>query len=280
MHSERWRDDRVVDIQVKSSALRREAELTLLVPRQWRESKQGWPTLYLLHGAGDDHTCWLRWTDILHLADEAGILVVMPPGGRVGLYSDWLAPDHVGTIPHWDEFVFSEVPELLEKHYRASQVRAGAGVSMGGYGVLRGAQRHPGFFRAVASFSGLLHTTRRGMPAFARAMLRREGEKASSLWASRAHWLAEDPYRNAEALRGTPLHLSTGDGRRGPLDRRFSGGSVLEWIIGPGTLDLAARLGQLGIPVSLHAYPGTHTWPYWRRELNTTFPFLLSVLRK
>ncbi|MBP2476511.1 S-formylglutathione hydrolase FrmB [Crossiella equi] len=280
MHAERWRDQRIVDIRLESTALRREIELTVLVPGNWHKGDRDWPVLHLLHGAGDDHTCWLRETDVLRLTEQLDLLVVQPPGGRVGLYSDWLAPDRMGTIPHWDDFHFRELPHLLEKHYRANRRRIGIGVSMGGYGVVRGAQRHPGFFQGLASFSGLLHTTRRGMPAFTRAMLRREGEKASSLWSSWEHWQAEDPFRDAELLRGTSLYLATGDGRRGIFDRRFSGGSVLEWIIGPGTVDFAARLAGLGIPATLHTYSGTHTWPYWRRELETALPILSEVLRK
>ena len=42
---------------------------------------------------------------------------------------------------------------------------------------------------------------------------------------------------------------------------------------------LLARLKQLRIPVTTDFYgPGTHTWPYWERELHRSLPLLLGAL--
>jgi S-formylglutathione hydrolase FrmB len=42
---------------------------------------------------------------------------------------------------------------------------------------------------------------------------------------------------------------------------------------------LVARLNELGIPVTVHAYgDGTHVWPYWERELHASLPMLLAAL--
>ena len=46
-----------------------------------------WPTLYLLHGALDDHSCWLRQTAIERYAEAAGMAVVMP-SGQNGFYTN------------------------------------------------------------------------------------------------------------------------------------------------------------------------------------------------
>jgi diacylglycerol O-acyltransferase/trehalose O-mycolyltransferase len=38
-------------------------------------------------------------------------------------------------------------------------------------------------------------------------------------------------------------------------------------------------LRWLHIPATLDMYgPGTHTWPYWQRELHTSFPMLMSAI--
>ena len=60
----------------------------------------------------------------------------------------------------------------------------------------------------------------------------------------------------------------------------------------PGTFDeieadlslqnhaLAARLEKVGVPLTTDFYgPGTHTWPYWERELHRSLPMLLDALR-
>jgi len=42
----------------------------------------------------------------------------------------------------------------------------------------------------------------------------------------------------------------------------------------------ATRLRQLGIEAATDFYgPGTHTWPYWERELHRSLPLLLRALR-
>ena len=45
------------------------------------------PVLYLLHGALDDHTMWLRHTNIEEFAEKAGLAVVMP-SGQNGFYTN------------------------------------------------------------------------------------------------------------------------------------------------------------------------------------------------
>jgi S-formylglutathione hydrolase FrmB len=47
-------------------------------------------SLYLLHGLSDDQTIWIRRTSIERYANEYGICVIMPFGGRYygGLFDD------------------------------------------------------------------------------------------------------------------------------------------------------------------------------------------------
>jgi S-formylglutathione hydrolase FrmB len=41
----------------------------------------------------------------------------------------------------------------------------------------------------------------------------------------------------------------------------------------------ALRLQELGIPATIDDYgPGTHTWPYFERELHRALPLLLQAL--
>jgi S-formylglutathione hydrolase FrmB len=45
------------------------------------------------------------------------------------------------------------------------------------------------------------------------------------------------------------------------------------------SIALLARLRELRIPVTTDFYgPGTHTWPYWERELHRSLPMLLDAL--
>jgi S-formylglutathione hydrolase FrmB len=267
------------EIDLRSPALGRTVTVRLLTPRGWAPGDGGdWPTLYLLHGGDDDASCWTRHTDIAALALAAGLLVVLPPAGRAGFYSDWRGPDRHGTTPAWERFHVVELRQLIESRYGGGSRRAVAGVSMGGYGAMKYAARNPAMFAAAAAYSGMLHTTRRGTPAFLRLYLRSVGERAPALWESRQDWLDNDPFQFAHRLAQTPVYLAAGNGERASGDPPIKGAWLLERLIAPGTADLAGRLRELGSPLRLSVGPGTHSWPSWQRELNRSWTFLTDSL--
>jgi S-formylglutathione hydrolase FrmB len=171
---------------------------------------------------------------------------------------------------------------VLEARYRASARRVVAGVSMGGYGAIAYAAKRPGMFVAAASYSGMLHTTRRGMPGFISLLMLRGHEHRHALWGSprrnRRRWLANDPYHLAEQLRGTDLYISRADGHPHPDDDVPRGAGWLERFFATSTESLLRRLDELGIPATVSRGDGVHEWPTWRRELDRSWPFLLTGL--
>ncbi|WP_279580200.1 alpha/beta hydrolase [Fodinicola feengrottensis] len=82
----------------------------------------------------------------------------MPEGGPAGFYSNWWNHGERGA-PAWETFHLTELRQLLERGYGAGTRRVIAGLSMGGFGALSYAARHPGMFRAAASYSGVIDTT-------------------------------------------------------------------------------------------------------------------------
>jgi putative tributyrin esterase len=110
------------------------------------------PVLYLLHGLSDDDTIWLRRTSIERYAAPLGLAVVMPQVHR-SFYTDQAYGGRYWT------FLTEELPELVGSLFRVSDRREDtfvAGLSMGGYGALKWALRHPERFAAAASLSGAL----------------------------------------------------------------------------------------------------------------------------
>ncbi|ALG10692.1 alpha/beta hydrolase [Kibdelosporangium phytohabitans] len=280
----RFLEQHVAELDVRSDALDRVVTVRLLTPRDWvPRSSRAWPTLYLLHGGDDGPECWSEQTDINVRAFAAGVLVVLPPAGRAGFYTDWRGPDSQGTTPAWERFHVHELPELIEREFSGSDRRAVAGVSMGGYGAVAYAAKHPGMFVAAASYSGLLHTTRFGRAAVLRFWLRSVGERMRNMWGprwrNRGVWRANDPYWLAEALVTTPLYLSAGDGTRIEGDPPADGEQMIEKFTTPTTRALVKRLERLGHPAMRTSFgPGTHAWPCWQRELDRSWAFLCSAL--
>ncbi|MFJ5266593.1 alpha/beta hydrolase [Streptomyces sp. NPDC088387] len=296
--------DRLVDLTLDSPALGRTAKVRLLTPDGWADRKPGrtWPTLYLLVGGDGNHKAWTEDYDsgIQDLRQLRDVLVVMPEMPLFGFYTDWFNNGRGGP-PAVETFHLREMLPLLERGYGAGTRRAAAGESQGGFGALSYAGRHPGLFRAVASYSGFVHPLRH--PHAVRAGMTYLGLDWTSLWGDpveqRANWQAHDPYYLAARLRGTPVHLSSGDGTAGVLDPPGTPAdpdipgledpaepfpedaiSPTETLMERESRAVAARLSALGAPVTTHFYAGTHSPAYWAREFHRSLPMLLKSLRR
>ena len=55
---------------VKSDILKMERKYAIYLPAGYDESDRSYPVLYLLHGAGDDHTGWVQFGQVQHIADR------------------------------------------------------------------------------------------------------------------------------------------------------------------------------------------------------------------
>ena len=268
---------RLLDLNIRSPALGTTAMVRVMTPVGWSRGRAGrrWPVLYLLHGCCDAYQSWTRSTDIEAIPRLRRILVVMPEAGPVGFYSNWLRG------PAWETFHLEEIPRILEGAYGASRRRVVAGLSMGGLGAMVYAARHPGFFRAAASFSGLLHPLADAGSLM--GLFRSFTPDPRAIWGDpvrdREVWARHDPTELAARLRGTTLFVSSGDGRPGPFERPGAGRDTIEPTVLRESRAFVTRLRQLGIPVHTDFYgPGGHRWPYWERELARALPLLLAAL--
>jgi S-formylglutathione hydrolase FrmB len=264
-------DERTRDLTIESPSVGYAKVRLLLPPGFDAQAADGWPTLYLLQGCCDDYTSWTRETDVKALTEPTDLLVAMPMAGGNGWYADWWNQGD-GGLPMWETFHTQELPQLLERNYGANDRRVIAGLSMGGYGALSYAERHPGMFQAAASFSGVPDILASDFdtgpdPVF--------GDKV----AQADNWTAHDVVSQAAALKGVPLFISYGNGRPGPFEAGNNGVDNQEKWIGANNDHLVARLKELGIPATVDAYgPGTHSWPYWERELHKALPMLLKAV--
>lgn len=108
--------------------------------------------LYLLHGLSDNGSAWQRYSSIETIANEYGLVVVMPSIGR-SFYTDKPNGQRYFT------YLVEELPRYLKNVFGLDPKPEDtliAGNSMGGYGAFKAALNYPERFHAAASFSGVL----------------------------------------------------------------------------------------------------------------------------
>lgn len=93
-------------------------------------------------------------------------------------------------------------------------------------------------------------------------------------------WRTHNPWDLASNLEAMTLAIRTGNGSPGPLDE---GGLPFD-LIEAGCRDMSAslhtRLTELGYEHVYDDYgPGTHSWPYWARDLRLELPRIMATFR-
>lgn len=147
------------NLSVPSKLLKSERKFAVYLPPDYATSERSYPVMYLLHGAGDDHTGWVQFGEVLHIADKAinegdatPMIIVMPDAntGRRGYFND------VKGDWNYEDFFFTELMPYVEKKFRIKgekRFRAIAGLSMGGGGSFMYALHHPELFSSACPLS-------------------------------------------------------------------------------------------------------------------------------
>ena len=262
----------------------------ILLPAGYRAHGRGLPVLYLLHGAGDTYRSWTENTDLVAFSQTYPVIIVMPDGGRnsdAGWYSDWKDGSR-----DWERFHIDTLVPYVDSHFNTlgDGHRAVAGLSMGGFGAMSYAARHPGLFRAAASFSGAVDT-QYVAPVSGVAFTElhdRFGTPDDRVWGNQttdaATWSAHNPTALAASLKCTDLWLATGNGAPGGPggdDPSNPGGYMIEHFIWQMNLSFTRALDGAGVAHHDDFYGGGyHGWPYWQQAIHWALPQLLPPIQK
>ncbi len=259
----------------------------VLLPDGYDENPcRSYPVLFLLHGVGDKWTDWTTRSDVVAFVRSLPVIVVMPDGGHggeAGWYSDWSDGSR-----QWEQFHLSLV-SWVDAHYRTlgDGHRMIAGFSMGGFGTMSYAARHPGLFKVAAAFSGILDTMYAfpaSGPAFA-ALHDKFGTPDARVWgdqlANQSVWRAHNPTDLAASLRGTSLFLYTGIGAPAGSagdDPQQAQQYAVENFIFQTNVSFMNALTTAGVPFVSDVHPGYHDWPYFQAGLHWALPQMLPLV--
>lgn len=245
-------------VTVKSSALRRRADVTLFVPPAARGVRD-LPIITLLHGVYGSHWAWAL-KGRAHLTAARLIAQGRLPPVALLMPSDGLWGDGSGYVPQTgldaERWIIDEIPALARQLLDGCSERSPllvAGLSMGGFGALRLAGKHPQRIKAAAALSAVTEA----------AQLANLLEESMDGWSP------------APADRSVLAALAGASGPLPPL--RIDCGRDDELLEANRALHLALQQARVR-----HLYaesPGGHDWPYWTRTLEQSLSFFGDVLQ-
>jgi enterochelin esterase-like enzyme len=252
-----------------SSIMRKDWRHIVYTPPGYNVPELRYPVLYLLHGNYGSPDDFIDAGSLKQTADRLiadgrmpPAVIAMPDGGH-----SWYL-NH-GDVRMEDAILREFIPhiERTERVIGSRAARVIGGISMGGYGALRYALKHPDMFGAVALMS----------PAI----------------------FADMPHAGSSALCGAPFCFVEADGaltfkphvwreRAYPalLDGCFERGPPLRFYVDSGAQDefgiadearrLYETLRARGQRATFGLRDGTHDWTTWTKALETALPHVMA----
>jgi len=254
-----------------SRVLGRDVSYAVYLPPDYATSTRRYPVVYLLHGYTDNESGWIQFGEVNMAADRAiagreipPMIIVMPDGGV-----SWYINDSQNKVRYEDMFVQEFIPHI-DRSYRtrpSREFRGVSGLSMGGWGTLVCALRHPELFSACAAFSAAVWEDDEilGMkqdtwdeyvgPIF--------GAGLSGKDRLTSHFRKVSPLDLAktlpeESLKKVRYYIDCGDD---------------DFLI-RGNCALHLLLTDRKIPHEFRVRDGAHTWSYWRTGIVDGLKFI------
>ncbi|WP_164860538.1 alpha/beta hydrolase-fold protein [Rhodococcus sp. X156] len=291
---------------VYSPSMGRDVPIQVLLPAGYNiNAATTYPELYQLDGLRADAniTDWTRKADTQGFFANKNVLVVQPIGGYGSFYQDWQTDDPgilaqakqnpgspVGTLK-WESFLTKELPFVIGNAFHGNGQRAISGLSMSGFSAFSLAAKHPGLYKAAASYSGYPDIQGFGLPEYLRYVLGAESGATNpdNIWGpnNSPAWTANNPTVQVAKLKNVSLYMSAGTGGNGPYDEAlgFLGlsrnyvGALIEVISNYSSQNFAQVAGANSVAVTTDlTNPGVHDWPYWSDQYKRSWPQLAKAI--
>lgn len=246
---------RIEAVSFESVNLKKTKRAVVVLPEEWRSIKPAdRRVLVILHGRGRHERSLVDDEAIRRQLLDSGFFVILPDGD-----DGWYINSPIQKQDVYETYL-EEVLSMVSKEYELPENGkqwAIAGWSMGGFGCVNFAERHPGQFAAVSSIIGLLDFPRNGLP---------EGQSykvpVERFGTEEAVWDAFNPLNGAEQLKGMSVLIITADQA---FDRTMNE-------------HFRDRLTALEIPHEYVELKGGHTFPVVRAAIPLVLTHTLRVL--
>ncbi len=246
----------LVTINFQSALVKKQLPYKVVLPPGYTKEKHlRYPVLYLLHGLSGHYSDWTARTKLREYAAEYRLVIVTPEGN-----DGWYTDSAITPTDKYETYIFQELIPDVQRRFRVSDKRAGravAGLSMGGYGAVKFAVKHPDVFSFAASMSGALDAATwtaadlKNLQSIFRSLAPVFGEAGSS---TRVDNDLKRLYSdlNAENISSLPfLYLDCGT----------------EDPLLASTRHFSELLLSRKIPHEVRLRPGSHGWTYWNQQV-------------
>lgn len=256
---------------VKSTILNRNVNYSLYLPADYDRSERTYPVVYLLHGYTDDNTAWLQFGEINRYADKAiadgtipPMIIVMPDAD-----SSFYINSYDGKEKYEDFFVNEFIPSI-EKTWRIKaqkRFRGVAGLSMGGYGTMIYALKHPELFAAAAPLSAAFFAdddvTNTSDDSWDRTFGQLYGRSLKGKDRLTKTWYENSipklvETKSADDLKKVRYWIDCGD----------------DDFLVKGNCNLHIMLKEKKVPHEFRVRDGVHDWNYWRTGITDALKFI------
>jgi S-formylglutathione hydrolase FrmB len=254
-----------------SAALGRELKFAVLLPLSYeKETKRRYPVLYFLHGMnGNEGEFQKRGVAaaITKLRDEGkiGEFIVVAPAGQNSFYLN--AKNGV----RYEDAIIQDLIPFVEKTYRALGTQAGRaiqGLSMGGFGALTLAFKHPEMFSSVTAHCSALISE---LPTTS------GGDRRSQFIASLVGNLFGNPPDEAFFRANNPMFLAESQAaaiKKSGMRIYFDVGDQDRMGFQGPNRAFDELLTKAGITHEYHMFPGGHGWEYMISVADHSYEFL------
>ena len=287
-----------------SPALGVDKRYRVWLPAGYETSGKRYPVVYVLHGLGGNEDNWLERGRIAEAADAIGLeAILIMPDGDASFYANAATPADrarcLRTPPpfspevdretycvehgRYEDYIVRDLIGHVDATYRTIASREGRGIgglSMGGFGALQLAMRHPDVFASAASHSGVDALLYAGPHPYVAGEVTLVEDVSS--WGSRAepigahvraifgkdlaNWKAHDPAALAQSL-------SDGD-----LAIYLDCGTEDVFLLHDGAQYLHDVLTDRGVRHAWYLGPGQHDFAFWADRIDDSLRFHAAAL--
>jgi S-formylglutathione hydrolase FrmB len=252
-----------------SKLLGRDLRYGIYLPASYNSTPaQKYPVLYFLHGLFEDEMRWSTRGGTDQIIDrmvgegKIGEFIVAIPFGGNSFYTNTRDGSE-----RWEDFIVTEFVPMIEStyHVNASRTTRGiSGTSMGGYGALKIAMKHPDLFGSASAHSAVLLEDLSAAKVSGGRLARFQAlfDRIYGIEKDLTYWEANNPMtlaKDTKKLNGLKLY--------------FDCGTEDDFGFEVGTRQLDALLTKAGYAHESHLYPGNHGWDYARQHTGESLLF-------